>query len=165
MLSKMGRISPERSRSRAGAGPVDLVDDDHDLFLEAEGLLQDEAGLGHAALERVDQQEDAVDHEEDAFHLTAEVRVAGGVDDVDLRVAVAHGGVFGQDGDAALPLEVVRVHDPLIDLFVLAEDAALLQQGIDQGRLAVVDVGDHRDVANVFSEFQTPKNLTGKIRA
>ena len=140
---------------RAGAGPVDLVDDDHDLLLEAEGLLQNEAGLGHAALERVDEQQDAVHHEEDAFDLTAEVRVARGVDDVDLRVAIAHGGVFRKDGDAAFPLEVVRVHDPFIDLLVLAEDAALLQQRVDQGGLAVVDVGDHRDVANVFSEFQT----------
>ena len=113
---------------RAGAGAVDLVDDDHDFLLETEGLLQDETGLGHAALERVDQQEDAVDHEEDTLDLTAEVRVAGGVDDIDLRVAVAHGGVFRQDGDAALPLEVVRVrvHDPFVDLLVLAEDAALL---------------------------------------
>ncbi len=139
---------------RTRAGPVDLVDDDHDFLLQAKRFLQDEACLGHAALERIDEQQHAVDHEEDALHFAAEIGVAGGIDDVDLRVAVAHGGVFGQNGDAALPLEVVRVHDPLVDLLVLAENAALLEQRVDQRRLAVVDMGDHRHISDVFAKFQ-----------
>ena len=35
------------------------------------------------------------------------------------------------------------------DLLVVAERAGLLQQPVDQGRLAVVDVRDDRDVAQV----------------
>ena len=47
----------------------------------------------------------------------------------------------------ALALEVVAVHRPLLHLLVFAEGAGLLQQPVDQGRLAVVDVRDDRDVA------------------
>ena len=57
------------------------------------------------------------------------------------------GGVLGQDGDAALALEVVAVHRALGDALVGAERAALVQQRVDQRGLAVVDVGDDGDVA------------------
>ena len=57
------------------------------------------------------------------------------------------GGVLGQDGDAALALEVVVVHHPLGHPLVRAEGAALVQQRVDQRGLAVVDVGDDGDVA------------------
>ena len=60
---------------------------------------------------------------------------------------VVDGGVLGQDGDAALALEVGVVHRALGDPLVGAEDAALVQQGVDQRGLAVVDVGDDGDVA------------------
>ena len=36
--------------------------------------------------------------------------------------AVGDGGVLGQDGDAALALQVVGVEDQLADVLVLAED-------------------------------------------
>ena len=38
-----------------------------------------------------------------------------------------------------------------IDLLVGAEDAALVQHGVDQRGLAVVDVGDDGDVADVVA--------------
>ena len=60
---------------------------------------------------------------------------------------VVDGGVLRQDRDAALALELVRVHHALGDPLVGAEDAALVQQRVDQRRLAVVDVGDDGDVA------------------
>ena len=56
--------------------------------------------------------------------------------------------VLGQDGDAALALELVRVHDALGDGLVGAEGAGLAQHGVDQRGLAVVDVGDDGDVAD-----------------
>jgi hypothetical protein len=73
--------------------------------------------------------------------------VARGVDDVDLRLPEVHGRVLGQDRDAALALEVVRVHHALHDLLVGAEGAALAQEGVHERGLAVVDVGYDRDVA------------------
>ena len=42
---------------------------------------------------------------------------------------------------------IVRVHHALGDALVGAEDAALVQQRIDERRLAMVDVRDDRDVA------------------
>ena len=94
----------------------------------------------------------AVDHGQAPLDLAAEVGVAGGVDDVDLDAAVAHRGVLGQDGDALLPLEVAGVHDPVDHLLVGAERAGLAQHGVDQRRLAVVDVGHDGDVAEVFTD-------------
>ena len=58
-------------------------------------------------------------------------------------------GVLGQNGDAALALQVVGVHDALDHMLVGAESAALPQHGVHQRGLAVVDVGDDGDIANV----------------
>ena len=60
---------------------------------------------------------------------------------------IVDGRVLGQNRDAALALELVRVHDPLGHALVGPEDAALMQQGVHQRGLAVVDVGDDGDVA------------------
>ena len=116
-----------------------------------ERLAQDEAGLRQRALGRVDEQQDAVDHRQPALDLAAEVRVAGRVDDVDLHVAALNGGVLGEDRDALLALQVARVHDALGDVLVLAERAGLPEHRVDERRLAVVDVGDDRDVAQVIA--------------
>ena len=136
----------------AGVAAVDLVDDDDRAQAKLERLAQDEARLRHRAFDGVDQQQAAVGHVEDALDLAAEVGVAGGVDDVDLDAPVGDRGVLGEDGDAALALQVVRVHDQLADLLVLAEHVGLLEQAIDQGGLAVVDVRDDGDVAEVGAD-------------
>jgi len=73
--------------------------------------------------------------------------VAGRVDDVDVRTFVAHRAVLGQDGDAALALQVVRIHHPFLHVLVGGKGSRLLQQLVDQRGLAVVDVGDNGDVA------------------
>ncbi len=54
---------------------------------------------------------------------------------------------LGQDGDAALALEIVGIQRPLGDTLVLAERARLLQQPVDQRGLAVVDMGNDGDIA------------------
>ena len=66
-----------------GVGLVDLVEHDDGAEAEPQRLGGDELGLRHRALGGVDEQQDAVDHAEDALDLAAEVGVAGGVDDVD----------------------------------------------------------------------------------
>ena len=136
-------------------GAVDLVDDDNDAVAELQRLAEHEARLRHGALGGVDEQDDTVDHLQDTLDLAAEVGVARGVDDVDLRVAVAHGGILGQDRDAALALQIVGVHDAVDDLLIFAVDAALLEHLVDQGGLAVVNVGDDGDVSQFlhFAHF------------
>ena len=133
----------------AGVGTVDLVDDDHEGQSGLQGLAQHEAGLGPGSFRGVDEQHDAVDHREGPFDLAAEVGVPGGVDDVDLDVPVSHRGVLGQDGDALLPFEVHGVHDPFDHLLVGPEGTGLVQEGVDEGRLAMIDVGDDGDVAQI----------------
>src|SRR6266849_10938244 len=71
------------------------------------------------------------------------------VDDVDLHVAVADGRVLGEDRDPFLTLEVARVEHALGYILVRAERAGLPEQRVDERRLAVVDVGDDRDVADI----------------
>ena len=131
--------------------PVDLVHDEHDRQPLLERLPQHESRLRQRAFRRVDEQEHAVDHRQPALDLAAEVRMARRVDDVDLRVAEPHGRVLGEDRDPLLALEVGRVHDALADVLVLAERAGLPEHRVDERRLAVVDVRDDRDVAEVVA--------------
>ncbi len=136
-------------RSRVGA--VDLVDDDDGLETHLERLGDDELGLRQRTFGGVDQHQGAVHHVEDALHLAAEIGVAGSVDDVDAGVFPDHRGGLGQDGDAALALEVVGIHGALDHALVLAVGAGLLQQPVDQRGFAMVDVRDDGDVANIHN--------------
>lgn len=129
---------------------IDLVDDDDGHQIEAEGMLENETRLRHGALEGIDQQQDAVGHLEHALDLATEVGMARRVDDIDLHVLVADGDVLGENRDAALALLVVGVQDALLDLLVLAEDTGSLQKAIDECGLAVIDVRDDGDVADMF---------------
>ena len=152
---------------RAGVGTVDLVDHEDHGQLAGERLAQHEAGLRQRAFGGVDEQHDAVDHGERPLDLATEVGVAGGVDDVQRDVVagalvVPHErGVLGEDRDPLLPLEVARVHDPLGDGLVGAERAGLVQQRVDEGGLAVVDVGDDGEVADVGAMTQFAGVLGG----
>ncbi len=103
---------------RVGLGTVDLVDDDDRLEPQLQGPHRDVAGLRHGPLVRVDQQQHRVDHAEHPLDLAGEIGVAGGIDDVDQVVAPLDGAVLGADGDAALPLDVVGVHDPFLNVLV-----------------------------------------------
>ena len=141
----------------AGGRAVDLVDDDDRAQPALQRPRQDGARLGHGAFDGVDQQQAAVGHVEHPLHLAAEVGVAGGVDDVDLYARVGDGRVLGEDGDAALALQIVGVEDEAARGRRVAEDVRLLEQAVDEGRLAVVDVGDDGDVAQV-------RGISGHLR-
>ena len=130
-------------------GSVDLVHDEDHGQVRLERLAQHETRLRQRALARVDEQQHSVDHCERPLDLAAEVGVTGRVDDVEDHVAVANRRVLGEDRDALLTLEIVRVHDPLVDVLVGAEGAGLPEQGVDQRGLAVVDVGNDRKIAQI----------------
>jgi hypothetical protein len=57
------------------------------------------------------------------------------------------GCVFGENRNAALALEVRVVHRALGDPLVRAENTALMQQGVDERGLPVVDVRNDGHVA------------------
>ena len=138
----------------AGIGTVDLVDGDNKAQILLQSLLQHETGLGHAALSSVHQQQNAVDHLQHALDLAAEVGVARGIDDIDLDTLVGAGAVLGQNGDAALTLDVTAVHDTLSHSLIVAESAALAQQGVHQRGLAVVNVSDDSDIAQIVTNHK-----------
>ena len=77
--------------------------------------------------------------------------MARGIHNIDLHIAILYGGVLGQNGDAALPLQVVGVHHALGYGLILPECAALLEHLVHQRGLSVVDVGDNCNVTNIFS--------------
>ena len=119
-------------------------------------LAQHEARLRERSLGGVNQQNNAVNHGQASLHLAAEVRVARSVDHVNRdglalgrRPVVGDSGVLGEDGDALFALQVTRVHHPVLKVVVLGKGVGLLEHGVDQGGLAVVNVGHDRDVAQV----------------
>ena len=138
-------------------GPVHLVDDEDHRQPGGERLAQHETGLRQRALGRVDEQQHTVHHGQPALDLAAEIRVTRGVDDVDrhglVADAVAYSGVLREDRDALFPFEVHGVHDPVGDVallgLVFGERAGLPEHRVDERCLAVVDVGDDCDVAQV----------------
>src|ERR1017187_2461408 len=133
----------------AGIRPVDFVDDDDGRELIFQGLAENVAGLRQGPFARVHQQHDAVDNLERALHFSAEIAVAGGVDDVDLHAVVTHAGDLGEDGDASLALQVVGIHHAVYVLLMGAEDSALIEHGVHESGLAMIYVRDDGDIANV----------------
>ena len=127
-------------------------------------LLEDKAGLGHGSLCRIHQQQHAVHHLQNSLHFTGKVSVSWRVHDIDFVALIVHGGVLGENRDAALPLQVAGIHDPIHHRLIFPIDTALLEHLVNQGRLAMVNVGDDRDISNVFlrhkiGPFQTDKSL------
>ena len=121
-------------------------------------LRHHEFGLRQRTFGGVDQHQRAVHHVEDALDLAAEIGVARRIDDVDAGVLPLHRGGLGQNGDAALALQIVGIHGALDHALVVAVGAGLLQQAIDQRGLAVVDVGDDGDVAKFHSSSSGSDN-------
>jgi hypothetical protein len=74
--------------------------------------------------------------------------VAGRIDYVDVYTFVIDRSVFGEDGDAALALQVVRVHDAFGDVLVGRKRAGLMEQLVDQRRFSVIDVRDDGEIAD-----------------
>jgi len=74
--------------------------------------------------------------------------VARGIDDIDLGAVPDHGGILGEDCDAALALERVGVHHPLFHLLIGPECPRLPEHLINQSGLPMVHVGDDCQVTN-----------------
>ncbi len=136
---------------------IDLVDHDDGLRVVLERFAQDETSLRLGSVVRVDNQEDAVDHLHDTLDLAAEVRMAGGVDDVDAIAVPLEGGVLRANGDSFFALQIHRIHHALLDLLIGAEGAGLTQELIDERGFAVVDVRNDGDVTNLV-HGTSPRN-------
>ena len=142
---------------RVGRGQIDLVDDRHDL----EPLLDRGVAVGDAlrldALRGIHHQQRAVARGERARHFVGEVHVAGGVDHVEL-VALAVVGVVVSVTLCAL-MVMPRSRSSSMESSTWAcisrscEAAAELDEAVGQCGLAVIDVGDDREIAYVSDFF------------
>ena len=106
------------------------------------------------ALGGVHHQQRALAGRERRGHLVGEVHVAGGVDEVQAVLVpvarlVAERGRLRLDRDAALALEVHGVEHLRVHL-ARRQAAGALDDAIGERRLAVVDVGDDGEVADVL---------------
>ena len=140
---------------RARARPVNLVYYDDRLESQRQRLTRDEAGLRHWAVHRVDQQQHAVDHGQYAFHFAAEIGMAGGIHDIDMRVLILHRAVLGQNSDATLFFKIVRVHHPFRNVLMRGKRARLTQHLVDQRGLAMINVSNNCNVTDVVSHAST----------
>ena len=102
------------------------------------------------AFKRIDQNQRSVGHAEDSLDLATEVGVAWRVHDVDLHALVVHRDVLRENCDAAFAFEVIRVEDAILRQLRITELATLLEQRVNKRRLAVVNVRDDGDVANIL---------------
>src|SRR6056297_935950 len=148
---------------------VDLVDEQRRLHALAERLPEDRLGLGHRALDGVDDHQRAVDRAHRAGDVAPEVHVARGVDEVDevvgVLVLVGHRNVRRVDGDSPLLLVFLRVHRELLARGVLRDHAGTGQQVVGERRLPVVDVRGDGDVPDVLRVVHQPLALLNDLLA
>ena len=138
---------------RLGAGQVDLVDHRDQLQPGVDRQVGVGDGLRLDPLGGVDDQQRALAGGEAARDLVGEVDVAGRVDQVQVVGLAVGGRVLDPhrlrlDRDPALALEVHRVEHLRLH-FLRVDGAGDLEDAVGQRRLAVVDVGDDREVADV----------------
>ena len=145
---------------------VDFVHDHNGLEPQFDGFSQDEARLRHGSFEGVHDEQDGIRHLQYALDFTAKVSVTRGVEDVDLDALPVSAHVFGQDGDPAFALEVVVVQDQFTGFLAGIDGLALVDDVVDQGGFAVVNVGDDGDVSNAVhgvarkgNSFRGAKNV------
>ena len=138
---------------RLGGGQIDLVERDDDLVVVIDRLVHIGERLRLDALGRIDHQQRAFAGSERAAHLIGEIDMAGRVDNVQGK-GPAVGRLVVQphrlrlDGDPALALKV-HIVEHLVAHLALGQPAAGLDQPVRQGRFAVVDMGDDREIADL----------------
>ena len=110
-------------------------------------------GLRFDALRRVDDQQRAFAGGEAAADLVGEVDVAGRVHQVQLIAVPVEADGLRLDGDAALLLDLHVVEDLAVGHLAVGQPAGALDQPVGERRLAVVDMGDDREVADLRGRF------------
>ena len=96
---------------RAAVGFVHFVYDYNRFQSDLDRFLQYKTGLGHRTFKRIDQQQTAIGHVQDTFHLTTEVGVSRCVDDVDFVTLIINRYIFRQDGNPSLAFQVIAVEE------------------------------------------------------
>ena len=140
----------ELDRHAVGIGlrQVDLVHDRHDLEVVLDREIRVRERLRLDPLRRVDDEQRALACLQRPRDLVGEVHVAGRVDQVQLVALPCHAHRLRLDRDPALALEVHRVEHLRAHL-ALRDGVRQLEDAVGERRLAVVDVRDDREIADV----------------
>src|SRR5207245_4343958 len=151
-----------------GGGEVDRVDHGDDRQVGVAREVEVRQGLGLDPLRGVDDEDRPLARRERARDLVGEVHVGGRVDQVEgVLVAVARAveetDRVGLDRDASLALEIHRVQH-LVDGLLGVHRARERQEAVGQRGLAVIDVGDDREVADASQRhrFSLTRGLPGR---
>ena len=112
-------------------------------------LAQHETGLRLRAFVGIHHQNNTVHHLHHTLHLRAEIRVSRGVNDVNGVIVPVDGRVLGLDSDTLLTLQVHGIHGALLYLLIFSVGSAGLQQLVNEGRFAMVHVGNDGEIAEL----------------
>ena len=148
---------------------IDLVDEQDGLDLLTESLTENSLGLDADTFDVVDDDESAVSDTEGGSDFSGEVDVPGGVDEVDkvgldfflvsdvgLEVERYTGRL---DGDTTLLFVGAGVGGTHISSLVTGNDTGFGDEGVCEGRLAVIDVGDDGHVTDLIRFTHDFSNL------
>jgi len=135
----------------ARAASVDLVHEDERGNAEPPQRPHEYAGLRLDALDRGNDEHGAVEHAQHPFHLGDEVRVAGGVDEIDGDVVDGEGDDGGLDRDSALPFQGQRIGLGVsrIDATDLVDDTGGVQKPLGQAGLTGVNMRQDPQIQGV----------------
>ncbi|MNM57247.1 hypothetical protein D3C81_684440 [compost metagenome] len=155
---------------RIGLWQVDLVQHRHHFQALFDGRVAVGNRLSFNTLTGIDHQQRAFTSRQRAADFVGEVNVAGGVNEVQLVVDTIFGFVIQSnavslDGDPALTLKVHGIQY-LGFHFTLGQAAAHLDEAIGQRRLAMVNVGDDGEIADMtqITHGSTLKKAAGIAR-
>ena len=78
------------------------------------------------------------DHAGLGLDLHGEIDMPGRVDDIDPNILPSYRAVLGRDGNTALPLQIHRVHETIVDCLIVPEKTALPEKASTSARLWTV---------------------------
>ena len=114
--------NPVRTRARA----VNFVDDHDRLQTVGKSFFGHEARLRHRAIKGIYHQQHRVNHGHNTLNFTSEVGVPWGINDVDTVIIPFDCGVFREDGNPTLFLQIVGVHHTFLCFSTCVERTGLL---------------------------------------
>ncbi len=138
---------------RLGRRQVNLVQDRHDFMVGLDRLIDIGQRLRLDPLAGIDHQQRSLAGRQRARHLIAEIDMPRRVHQIQDIILAIGGGVVQPhclrlDGDPALALNI-HIVENLLGHLALAKTAANLNQPVGDGRLAMVDMRDNREITDM----------------